>query len=678
MNKTHLLATRILILVLALVLLPLGQALAADITVDADCSLANAIRSANGDDMVEPSLDCEAGDDSQVEGAALPGIDTITLDISGTSDGAIALDATLAVSSHIVIQGKGYSINGGGNQIFNVSAGSLTVYDLTMSNGFSIENGGAIAVSKASLSLNNSAVSGSGARGLGGGIYALDSDVTLTDSVVSGNETDASGDDYQPAQVAQTEAELTAESQEAEAIIEAEAQHAAAGEAQSETTPVDEAQAEATDEPTATPEPTPTQEVLEEVVLPDVEGTSGGGIYFAGASNTLVLERSGVDSNTTPTSGAGIFIASGSAAISNSTISSNTATGDGGGIHSEGDTVLTHVTVFGNSAANAGGIADDSILQLYNSILANNTGGDCEGSLNANLGNLIRDQSCNHDGLSSDPMLLLLAGSPAYYLPQESSPAIDAGLAAHCSPLDQRQITRQAETCDIGAAEFQAGAFSFQIQSALAAITPGGGGSGVASEETATQPEAPPAESICKDLPEHIIVTGYTPQVHCKTMSKDAIGDQTLIDNGAIYAVDIFGYVANPLRVCFAHDTGGIVLLDAANAPRNIIPLWTDTEGDAQCATVDRAGSAVLMPLAAFESGAIPEPIGDLYDCTVTTADILNLREGPTTNSRILANVLNDVTLVADKRAMSFYRVDYYGITGWLSKDYLWFSTGCQ
>ena len=680
MNKSQLLVTRIIILALALVLLPAAQALAADITVDADCSLANAIRSANGEDMVEPGIDCEAGDAGQVEGVDLPGLDTITIDISGASDGTIALDATLAVSSHIVIQGKGNSIDGGGNQIFNINGGSLATYDLTMSNGFSIENGGAIAVSSGALSLNNSAVRSSGARGLGGGIYALDSDVTLTDSVVSGNATDASGEDYQPAQVAQLEAELTAETQaaESEEIIQAEAQHAAEGEAQAETSVIDEAQqAEATEAPTSTPEPTPTQEVLEEVVLPVVEGTSGGGIYFAGASNTLVIERSGVDSNTTPTSGAGIFIASGSAAISNSTISSNTATGDGGGIHSEGDVALTHVTVYGNSAANAGGIADDSILQLYNSILANNTGGDCEGSLNANLGNLIRDLSCNHDGLSSDPMLLLLAGSPAYYLPQELSPAIDAGVAAHCSPLDQRQITRQAETCDIGAAEFQAGAFSFQIQSALAALTPGGGGSGIPAVETATQPE-PPAESICKDLPEHIIVTGYTPSVQCKAVDHDGIGNALLVEGGAIYAVDIFGYIVDPLTVCFQHESGGIVLLDAANSPRNIVPLWITTENDMPCAEVDREGTAVLMPLEFFTSGAVPQPIWNLEGCTVTTTDILNLREGPSTASRILANVLNDVTLVADQRAMQFYRVDYYGITGWLSQDYLWFSGGCQ
>ena len=91
-------------IVLALGLLPIAQALAADITVDADCSLANAIRSANGEAPVEPQTDCEAGD-------VLPNSqDSISIDISGTDEGVILLDATLSVSSAIVINGNGYSL----------------------------------------------------------------------------------------------------------------------------------------------------------------------------------------------------------------------------------------------------------------------------------------------------------------------------------------------------------------------------------------------------------------------------------------------------------------------------------------------------------------------------------------------------------------------------------------
>ena len=179
-----------------MLLMPMGQALAADINVDADCSLRNAILSANEETMVEPLADCETGDNDdgnrQVDddGNEIPaGLDTITIQIEGTTDGVIALDGTLNVTSNVVIEGGGLVIQGAGNQIFNVTAGSLTVHNLTMNGGWSDENGGAIAVRNAAVKLVNSVVSGSGAKALGGGIYAIDSDLSLVGSAVRGNAT---------------------------------------------------------------------------------------------------------------------------------------------------------------------------------------------------------------------------------------------------------------------------------------------------------------------------------------------------------------------------------------------------------------------------------------------------------------------------------------------------------
>ncbi len=668
MKTRAIIPTRYLILTIALMLLPsIGQILAADITVDADCSLANAIRSANGEDMVEPMMNCEAGagvgSKTQTEGESIPGLDTITVDVSGTNEGTIALDAGLAVSSHIVIEGAGFSVNGGGNQIFSVTAGSLTLNDLTMTNGFSTGNGGGISVTGAALTLNNSAVRNSGARGFGGGIYALDSDVTLMDSAISGNATAASAEDYPPVEVVEDDEETDDGDSDGDAQTASDDQ-------------VVESQTDNTDQVEPTEEP-------EEEALPDAAGTYGGGLYFAGESSSLVVDRSGVDGNSSPEAGGGIYIASGSAAISNTTISGNSASVDGGGIYNVGESVLKHVTVVNNTAMNGGGIVDASMLQLYNSILSDNAGGDCAGSLNANLGNIIRDNSCNHDGSTADPNLLLLGGLPTYYMPQEGSPAIDAAVAEHCSPLDQRGIVRLAELCDIGAAEYESGVFNFQIQSALAALSPGAGGGGSSSEDgdveegVALEPTLTP--STCVSLPGHIIVTGATPSLNCKMMdwSVLAMSSRLLVNSGAMQAVDIFGWVETPVKICFEGDSGTIVLLDAANSPRNIVPLHTKPDENRHCAWVDRPGTAVFMPPEFLTSGAVSDPIWDISDCTVTTTDILNLREGASSDSAKIGNVLQDVSLSADKRNSSFYRVDYYGIAGWLSKDYLTLSGSC-
>ncbi len=627
---------------LLMLLMPMGQALAADINVDADCSLPNAILSANEQAMVAPLANCETGDNddgsTQVadDGNEIPpGLDTITFNIDGTTDGVITLDGTLTVTSNIVIEGGGLVVQGAGNQIFDVSAGSLTVNDLTMNGGWSDENGGAIVVRDAAVKLVNSVVSGSGAYGLGGGIYAIDSDLSLVGSVVTGNATGVI-----------TKPEPLAETDDSSADNSGDSENG------------DESAAE-----------------------PITWDTSGGGIYFEGADNSLVIERSGLDANLSHNLGGGLYIAAGKATISNTTISGNRAD-EGGGMYNAGDSILKHVTVVSNSAADTGGIYDSATLQLYNSVLADNEGGDCAGTLNALIGNLIRDRSCGHDGLSNDPALMLLGGSPAYYLPQLGSPALDSASSEHCLPTDQRGIIRAPEACDMGAAEYEPGAFTFQIQSALATVSPpdaGGGGAEDEEPQPTPEPASPPTDvpSTCASMPTDIFIFGYRNGTACKVLDANGVGNQVLIDAGFIRAVDMFGDLSSPVTACFGHGTGIVILLDAANSPRNIVPLRARLEYGMICADVDRAGTVVLMPESFADSGLAPAPAWDLSGCTVTTTAILNLRSEADGASSIVANVLNDVSLTADMKANNYYRVSYYEINGWLGSDYLSKSGNC-
>ena len=584
-----------------------------------------------------------------------PGLTRSPLTCPGTVDGTIQLDETLTITSEIAIDGNGYTISGGANQIFHVTSGLLTLIDLTMTDGYSAGNGGAIAIENAALALFNSVVKDSGAQGRGGGIYASNASLELYDSVVSSNVTGPSAADVQ-----KRIEEMNKQEPEDGTDTEGDAQSL-------------EAQTENSEE-----------EVVEEVVDEEitVDDSNGAGIYFEGASNGLTIVASGLDSNEGPGKGGGLYLASGEAAISDSTISLNRVDEAGGAVYNEGTLVMKHVTVVGNSAAEGGGLLDQSQLQLYNSILHDNAGMDCVGALNANINNIISDGSCNHDWLTDDPNLLLLEGSPMYYLPQAGSIAIDAASADHCTEVDQRGITRIPDACDIGAAEHQAGVFRFQIQSALAALEPpesGGGSSETEEAVVATPvPAATPVPSTCERLSSHITVSGYYNSTGCNVLDAMGVGNQTLIDNGFIYAVDIHGAIPAGLTVCFQQNSGAIVILDAANAPRNIVPLRTYTNGDKKCAAVDRAGSAVLMPLNFFTSGAITEPTWDLTGCTVTTTDILNLRAGPSNSHSIVANVLNDEQLTADRRATYYYRVNYYDVIGWLSSDYLSFSGSCE
>ncbi|HYD09896.1 MAG TPA: right-handed parallel beta-helix repeat-containing protein, partial [Acidimicrobiales bacterium] len=110
-------------------------------------------------------------------------------------------------------------------------------------------------------------------------------------------------------------------------------------------------------------------------------GIAGGGVHLDDVT-TFELDGSTISGGTTRNgSGAGIAAVDVmSAALTNSTISSNSASGPGGGLSIQ-DTAagLLHVTVVGNTATTAGGgifVADTdagSSLDVINSIVINNT-----------------------------------------------------------------------------------------------------------------------------------------------------------------------------------------------------------------------------------------------------------------------------------------------------------------
>ena len=92
------------------------------------CTLAYQIIAGNRD---QPASGCPAGS----------GVDTISLDKD-----IILFEPLPAITSHIIIEGNGYSISGNGKyRIFDVDGGTLTIKNLTMTEGYSAaDNGGAI------------------------------------------------------------------------------------------------------------------------------------------------------------------------------------------------------------------------------------------------------------------------------------------------------------------------------------------------------------------------------------------------------------------------------------------------------------------------------------------------------------------------------------------------------
>lgn len=207
-------------------------------------------------------------------------------------------------------------------------------------------------------------------------------------------------------------------------------------------------------------------------------GAGGAAIDNEGA-RTLIVNNSTISGNSAQskyTSIGGGILNNSSALITNSTLSGNSAS-IGGGIESPSGSTLniSSSTVSGNSASTGGGIsAYLAPVAVQNTIVANNGGGNCNGTMTSNGYNLSSDNTCGFNGSGDmnnvDPLLgpLTNNGGPTQTMALPSaSPASDAGNPSGCTDgqgrlltTDQRGLPRPDKEdtigCDIGAYERQA------------------------------------------------------------------------------------------------------------------------------------------------------------------------------------------------------------------------------
>jgi uncharacterized repeat protein (TIGR01451 family) len=211
--------------------------------------------------------------------------------------------------------------------------------------------------------------------------------------------------------------------------------------------------------------------------------STGGGVYLGSGVATLTGttisgNSAGSGAFNGNTHGGGITVIGGSMlTLTNSTISGNSASDDGGGIYANTATIyMANVTLSNNTAtSDGGGIDNYGTVYFKNTIIAGNTAGasnpDCRNLYGWPLAsqghNLVQTVSsdCNISGdtatniTGQDPLLDLLAdngGDTQTHALLPGSPAIDAGTCAGAPLADQRGVTRpQGMGCDIGAYEAQ-------------------------------------------------------------------------------------------------------------------------------------------------------------------------------------------------------------------------------
>jgi predicted outer membrane repeat protein len=221
---------------------------------------------------------------------------------------------------------------------------------------------------------------------------------------------------------------------------------------------------------------------------------SNGGGAIMNLNGTLTLTTSTLDSNQA-VYGGGLVLYGSNNSITRSTFSNNTSSGSGGGIYGDSDTTYTNITLssnhvtgngqgggglyqyYGNATLNFSTVANNTAsfgagvnkdgsapgyLQVQDTVLSKNSGGNCAGIV-ASLGhNLSSDTYCGDftntgDMTHKNAQLGALAsngGPTKTHLPLSGSPLISKGVAIGGITTDQRGVSRpQGGGVDIGSVE---------------------------------------------------------------------------------------------------------------------------------------------------------------------------------------------------------------------------------
>ncbi len=436
-TKVYRRLVRLLLVCTLSLLIPLPKAMAESIRVDSVCTLHDAIIAANKD---EAKGGCPAGN----------GADTIRLTKNVTLTSLLN-----TISSDITINGDSYSISGNNKyRIFYVRAGAnLTVKDMTLEQGYA-ENGGAI-FSGGSLRIGQSILNSNEAWGEGGAIFS-NGMLTVSDSTISDNIAEDFGAISSSGMTRITRSTISGNS---DGAIGSE------GNLSIVDSTLRDNLRDGLREGVFSKEGGAIH--LRDAKL-RVQGSSftrnrahGSGGAIAGYRTAINIDGSSFTFNRASARGA-IENFDGHMAITNSTFSQNVARYKGGAIRipNEDDVILTHVTIAYNSAPVGGGIhSRRGDLSIINSIIAGNLQSDCPRTMKRNIGNLIQRGNCEQ-AMRADPLLLPLAGSPAYHPLQDGSPAISAAADKLCLPQDQAGHSRPRpadKSCDIGAFESASG-----------------------------------------------------------------------------------------------------------------------------------------------------------------------------------------------------------------------------
>lgn len=213
----------------------------------------------------------------------------------------------------------------------------------------------------------------------------------------------------------------------------------------------------------------------------DVGTGRGGGIYSAGFT---YVQRSTFSGNSSGENGGAVYQFGDVTVLTNSTLSGNRADFGGSAVYVNSGAMLITNATFANNSGGFGALfslapaeTEFDRVRLRNTLMADNPGGSCFGTIVSEGYNIDSGNSCSFTGLKDrinlNPRIQPLAdngGSLPTHDLRPDSPAIDGGDPAGCTSPDDTLLTtdqrgrirpvdgnRDGEAvCDVGALEYSA------------------------------------------------------------------------------------------------------------------------------------------------------------------------------------------------------------------------------
>ena len=203
-----------------------------------------------------------------------------------------------------------------------------------------------------------------------------------------------------------------------------------------------------------------------------------------------------------------------------------------------------------------------------------------------------------------------------------------------------------------------------------------------ATEEPAPQPTGAPTATAIQHTGPVLQAAGYnisaahglTSGVQFKKVEGAEIGVDWVLDLGVVDAIDVWGYAEQGVTVCFpqAEAIGGLLFLDASASPRTVTTLESFMRDGQVCATI--YGEGTIVAVGGGAATPVPESAvantTTLTNCMVKTLYELNFRETPG-GALIGTGIPYNATLTALERTADWFKVDYHGVQGWISAQYV-------